>query len=76
MMFYAVAVALCASRSPTDTAVAFAWLSIPCKIVTVFGWYFKKKTVYILAQAFDSMIIVVLFCIPLFFKEETDEETV
>lgn len=74
MMFYAIAVAYCANKTPTDTAVAFAWMSIPCKIATVFGWYFKKKTVYVLAQALDALIIVVLFCIPLFEKRETGEE--
>ena len=61
MFFYTIVVAFNASRSPTDAAVIFAYFSILCRIITVFGWYFHKKLVYMAGGAGEAVINISLF---------------
>ena len=65
MLFHSLAVTFCAIRSPTDATVVLTYFTILLRMITVFGWYCKRKCLYLTAGAFEGLINVVLFLITL-----------
>jgi hypothetical protein len=68
MLFHSFVVTLCAIRSPTDTAVILTYFTIILRIVEVFGWYCKRKFVYIAAGTGEALINIILFFITLIYS--------
>lgn len=65
MLFHSLAVALCAIRSPSDTAVILTYFCVILHILMVFGWYCKRKFVYMASGGAEALINVILFLITL-----------
>ncbi len=65
MLFHSLAVTMCAIRSPTDATVVLTYFTILLRIISVFGWYCKRKCLYLTAGAFEGLINVILFLITL-----------
>eukprot|EP00347_Sterkiella_histriomuscorum_P019660 403340772 len=65
MFFHSLVVTFCAIRSPTDTAVVLTFFCIILRILMVFGWYCKRKFVYVSSGAAEALINVILFLITL-----------
>ena len=63
MLFHSLVVTFCAIRSPTDTAVVLTYFSILLRIIGIFGWYCKRKFIFIVAGAAEVLINVILFFI-------------
>ncbi len=64
-MFHSLVVTFCAIRSPTDTAVVLTYFAIILRIIEVFGWYCKRKFIYVAAGAAEVLINIILFFITL-----------
>lgn len=65
MLFHSIVVTFCAIRSPTDTAVILTFFCIILRILMVFGWYCKRKFVYLASGSAEALINVILFLITL-----------
>jgi hypothetical protein len=67
MLFHSLVVTFCAIRSPTDTAVVLTYFAIILRIVMVFGWYCKRRFVYMSTGVAEALINIILFFITLIY---------
>ena len=65
MLFHSLVVTFCAIRSPTDTAVVLTYFCVILRMLMVFGYYCKRKFVYISSGTAEALINVILFFITL-----------
>ena len=65
MLFHTLVVTFCAVRSATDAAVVLTYFMILLRILMVFGWYCKRKCIYLVAGGCETLLNIVLFLITL-----------
>ena len=63
MIFHTVIASMCAIRAPTDFATACVIFSMLMRIVVVYGYYCKKKIVFIGAGGLEVFINFILLFI-------------
>ena len=69
MMFHTIIVASCALRAPTSFALACTVFAMLMRMLTVFGYYWNKKSIYVTTGSLEVLMNFMILFIQLVYGQ-------